>query len=595
MARSLFSCVKSRYTAMSYQNKLVISIFTIILVPIIFLTVYSYYKNISILKLNALELTKLYLDQVSESIDADLGELTDTALFLSRNKIVTRIIERSPDSMSVSEQIADLRDLDVLTSSYSENTSIYNIRIYVNSAYIYSKRDVITYDYGDISPGQLQSIMASHGTGYIQKPAQFTYVGNDTKRVISIMIPVRSSTDYEKVVSIISVDMLEANLIGQMKVAAYTGNSAILITDDQDREVIRHPADLKSAPAEIGALIRSKGNGAGVFVAGDAIIGATPLSNGWKLILVVPMRDIFSARSDFRFQFMILVVLSMLSVYVVAKFYARRNALRINTLAKQIRKVESGELDIKCIVDSEDEIGMLQTSFNYMVDEIRGLMNRQYELGRELNLMELNVLQSQINPHFLYNTLDLVLWAAKQNNIAQVCDAVIGLSRYYRISLSNGSDYIDIVDEVEHARLYVELQNLRLHNKIRLDTHIDDSAMHVKVMKFLLQPIVENSIHHGILGAGRESGEIVISVHMLEGKIRFVIRDNGSGMDRNIISYLMVFDQMPDVPGYIGGYGLKNIIRRLRLYYGRSASITIESTAGEGTQVTIEITAERKP
>ncbi len=216
-------------------------------------------------------------------------------------------------------------------------------------------------------------------------------------------------------------------------------------------------------------------------------------------------------------------------------------------------------------------------------------MKKQYQLGKNLNTMELKVLQAQINPHFLYNTLDLISWTAKRNDMEEVCDIVIKLSRFYRISLSNGSDYISIANEVEHVRLYVELQNLRFLKDIELKTEVDPELEDYRIMKLLLQPIVENSILHGIANSDKEKGIIFLSVQPVEGMIRITIRDNGIGMNQTTIYRLMTYDEIPNEGQDTGGYGLKNVINRLKLYYDNQARITFDSTPEEGTSVTILI------
>ena len=276
-------------------------------------------------------------------------------------------------------------------------------------------------------------------------------------------------------------------------------------------------------------------------------------------------------------------------MYFLSYFYGKQNSKRIKALASQIRVVESGNFNVNCIVDSADEIGDLQASFNYMVRQINNLMKEQYQLGKNLNAMEMRVLQAQINPHFLYNTLDLISWAAKRNDMDAVCDIVLNLSKFYRISLSKGSDYITIANEVEHVRLYVQLQNLRFSKKIELVTEVDKELENYRIMKLLLQPIVENSILHGIANSDKENGVVYLSIKLQNGNIRIVIEDNGIGMDQTTIYRLMTYNEI-DIEGqYTGGYGLKNVIGRLKLYYDNKAQINFDSTPGQGTTVTILI------
>lgn len=388
--------------------------------------------------------------------------------------------------------------------------------------------------------------------------------------------------------------MKEDDLLHLMSIADFTKQGLIMITDQEyqpltsysdkefDEDHLSNKELIALEEQDIDALV------ADAMVYDNNIIGVTALSNSWKLISIITIKDLLTVQSDMRYQFFLLVLIAMIGVYLIAYVYARHNANRINALSRQLHVVESGNFNVSCLVDSSDEIGILQTSFNYMVKEINALMIRQYQSGRDLNMMELKVLQAQINPHFLYNTLDLILWTAKKNDMDQVCDIIIRLSRYYRISLSNGSDYIDLKDELEHARLYIELQNLRFIKKVELSINIiDEELLSVKIMKLLLQPIVENSIHHGIANSDYMNGLINIDVSKVNEDLLIVITDNGIGMDPNVISFLKVYQNMRDANGYIGGFGLKNVLDRLRLYYDQKASINFESVPGSGTTVTI--------
>ena len=156
----------------------------------------------------------------------------------------------------------------------------------------------------------------------------------------------------------------------------------------------------------------------------------------------------------------VLTIIISVIAFILSYVYAKYSTRRIKTLAKQVQRVENGDLNVSCIVDSDDEIGELQNSFNFMVRRISVLIDERYNLGKNLKDMELRALQAQINPHFLYNTLDLISWKATANGDMETVDIVVKLARFYRLSLSNGSDFLPLSDEAEHVRLFVELTNL---------------------------------------------------------------------------------------------------------------------------------------
>ena len=598
MIAALFNSIKSIYKNTSYQNKLIISFYIIILLPIILLSSFSYYQNIQMVKTQSVAISELYLNQVQSSIDAKLNELANTAKFLSRHNTIIRILEKDPSSISISEQIEDLRELDLIVSGFLSSPTIYNIRLYVKDGFIYSNRNAITYNINNIANLDWAKMLnAFYSVIYFTEPYEFSYVLNNTQRIISAVVPIRNSNNFEDIIAVICVDMLEKDLLDLMAVADYTSKGQILITDINYKPLSIYTTTDKPYLDFLNGIIDENNNPASksVSIVDNNVVGVTSLWNTWKLISISSIEDMLTAHSYLRLQFILLVIIATIGVYFIAYIYGKHNAKRINTLAKQIRVVESGNFNVKCVVDSADEIGELQTSFNYMVKKINSLMQEQYNLGRNLNAMELRVLQAQINPHFLYNTLDLILWAARRGNMAQVCDIVIKLSKFYRISLSNGNDYISLSDEIEHVRLYTELQNLRFAKKINLYVDIDKRLENYKIMKLLLQPIVENSILHGIANSDLEQGEIRISAALEEDMIRISVADNGIGMDQDILSKIMYYEEILYNKEHTSarGYGLRNVINRLKLYYSDKASIAFDSAPNAGTKVTITIPMDK--
>jgi len=581
------------YKNSSFQNKLVMSFFMLVLLPIFLLTSFSYYQNKQIVKTQSIAISELYLRQVESSINARLNEMANTAKALSRTTAIIDILEKDPAAVPVSEQIEDLRELDVIVSGFLSSSNIYNIRLYVNDGFIYGNRNMITYNLDSIHDAEWAKVLHDfYAVVYFAEPYEFKYILNDTRKIISAIVPIRSSKNFDEIIGIVCVDMLEDELLNLIMVADYTSKGEILITNKDFEPLLAYSKTDSTYFPSLKDMLKSKEDAYSkttVSVIDNTIVGVAPLWNTWKIVTVASMEDLLDSQSEYRLQLIILAVMSTLGLYILACIYGRYNAKRIKSLAKQIHVVENGNFDVSCVVDSADEIGELQTSFNYMVRKINALMKEQYMMGKNLNAMELKVLQEQINPHFLYNTLDLILWTAKRNDMEQVCDIVIKLSKLYRISLSNGSDYIDLKNEIEHVRLYTELQNLRFSKKINLTVNIEKSLENYKIMKLLLQPIVENSILHGISNSDVEQGEINISAAINEDMVQIIVTDNGIGMSKSTIYRLMTYDEFHTDKENLGGYGLRNVINRLKLYYDNQAQISFESAPNKGTKVIISI------
>ncbi|MGN0801190.1 MAG: sensor histidine kinase [Candidatus Faecivicinus sp.] len=200
---------------------------------------------------------------------------------------------------------------------------------------------------------------------------------------------------------------------------------------------------------------------------------------------------------------------------------------------------------------------------------------------------QLRLLNEQINPHFLYNTLDLINWQAINQDLPDIYRPIQALSRFYKITLNHGSDFIRIADEVEHICLYLDLQNIRFKNGISYQIEVDPQIRECFILHMVLQPIVENAVVHGIREKDSQRGTIHISASEEHGQLLFVISDDGVGMEKSVADQLLRGDSSV-------GYGLSNILQRIHLYYGRRYGMTIQSSAGEGTTVRISMPCIRQ-
>lgn len=199
---------------------------------------------------------------------------------------------------------------------------------------------------------------------------------------------------------------------------------------------------------------------------------------------------------------------------------------------------------------------------------------------------QLRLLNAQINPHFLYNTLDVINWQAINQNLPDIYRPIQALSRFYKITLNHGEEFIRVADEVEQVRLYLELQNLRFKNSVAYQIEVEPDIRDCYILHMVLQPIVENALLHGIREKDSQTGRIDISIRETHGQLLFTIRDDGVGMDEAAVAQLLRGSSSM-------GYGLSNIQQRIRLYYGRRFGMTVASRPGEGTAVCVRMPCVR--
>jgi two-component system, sensor histidine kinase YesM len=249
--------------------------------------------------------------------------------------------------------------------------------------------------------------------------------------------------------------------------------------------------------------------------------------------------------------------------------------------------------DLQALVTSHnvDEITELGMSFNIMIGKIRQLLDSKIKEQENLQKAELKALQAQINPHFLYNTLDTIIWMAQAQKTDQVVNIVQALSNFFRIALSKGQDWITIGQEIEHVRCYLTIQKMRYHDILDYKIQVDEDILSGTILKLTLQPLVENAIYHGIKNK-RNGGSITVCARRAEGgQVCLEIIDNGVGFTPYKLSKIQasLADETVDFSFSDSGFGLENVHKRIQLYYGKQYGLSVQSKYQEGTQVTVTI------
>lgn len=272
--------------------------------------------------------------------------------------------------------------------------------------------------------------------------------------------------------------------------------------------------------------------------------------------------------------------LSMLTVQSVTR--------PIKKLCAQARKVAKGDFTAKTKIETVDEIAVLTDSFNDMTAEIGVLVENIKRQEKNLRITESKLMQAQINPHFLYNTLDTIMWLAEAKKTEEVVSMVGSLSEFFRTTLSKGKDYITVKEEKSHIESYLEIQQFRYQDIMDYEIEIGEELYQYSIPKLTLQPLVENALYHGIKNK-RGRGMIRITGWKEEQKIYFKVEDNGIGMSRNNLKQLQKSICGTDGEVDNSGFGLANVNQRLQYYYGEEYGVFFDSEENEGTVATVII------
>ena len=312
---------------------------------------------------------------------------------------------------------------------------------------------------------------------------------------------------------------------------------------------------------------------------------------GWFMVTVLPSRPLIKQSNLLILQFLSIYIAVLLLAFLLASTLSNSITGRISSVISQMRIVRHGPPIPMDSPTAHDEIGDLIDTYNYMTRKMNQLMEKQAQAAEDLRIAEFNSLQAQINPHFLYNTMDMINWMAQQGRTSEVCNAVESLSRFYKLTLSRKKGISTIAKEEEHVSIYVHLQNMRYHDSISFISDIPDELMEYQIPKLTLQPVIENSILHGILEKPSKSGTIVLTGWMENGDIVLLISDDGVG----ISPYKLPVILSGEGTSISGGTNIAiyNTHRRLQVLYGTEYGLTYSSDVGKGTEVQIRIPAKK--
>ena len=310
---------------------------------------------------------------------------------------------------------------------------------------------------------------------------------------------------------------------------------------------------------------------------------------GWKLIGVAPRQivSLNSLKTQLLVVFVAAFILFLMSL--VNSYISSRITTPIRKLELSVNEIEKGNLNAKVDAEGSYEIRHLGQSVQNMAKQIQVLMADIVSEHEKKRKQEFDTLQSQINPHFLYNTLDIIVWMIENEKPDQAVKAVTALARFFRISLSRGKSIITVKDELEHVRNYLMIQHMRFKNRFSYTIEAEDEVLELASLKLMLQPLVENAIYHGMEFMDGD-GEIFISAWKEGEDLYLKVSDNGLGMTEEQVARL--FSDTPHTGSSRGsGIGVKNVNERIRLYFGSEYGLSIESEPDEGTVVTIHLPA----
>ena len=567
--------------------------FLLILLPLVIISLFAVERSRDILYEQAVERTEMALASALNHFDLALQNVEEISTLIAADPGMNELLNRNSSDFSP-ETIVDFSNiLGQLSNSVSVNRFVSQITIYHQASNMF-----ISTNFGgrklQSEPQQewLVESARSNGTGisYIMADypvsEELTFGKMTNTDTISL---IRSMDLYnsERRSNLLIVSFNKSKLLNVLKTLLPSENSRVSLLNEKGEVII-----------ETGSAEKKGG-------LTDYEMAVTKDSDysSWRLALVQPKKELYEETDQLRLFTFTIIGLSVLLAIIISWVVYSGIASPVLKLSRGMKRLSHGEMNVRIETKRKDEFGFLIQSFNRMVAVQKHLIEDHYEQQLRLTTTELKFLQSQINPHFLYNTLDSIYWTAKNYEAEEISEMVMNLSKFFRLSLNKGRQVFSIEESIVHLHYYIRIQQLRFLDNFTVEYQVEEESKGVPILKLLLQPLVENAIIHGM--EGKSSGGILIISSRIDQQ-RFVnisVQDNGPGIGDERLTYIR--DELhrmgsrgfpslsQDEENVKDLFGLRNVFTRMRLYYGDESGITVDSTPGKGTMVAITIPLDR--
>ncbi|ABY91710.1 sensor histidine kinase [Thermoanaerobacter sp. X514] len=540
-------------------KKILLSYILIIVIPLIMVAaitgnITSRYINEEVKKT-----TFQTLNQANKNISKMLENMKNAILYVSMNKELQYNLSRNGGEtpFQINREVTAIRNSILYPGIFNENYS--SIEIFALHKNQYPMR---------LEQNDVMSSKVVENKEWYKKTIQlngrlYWYINDDFgKQMISVSRLVFDIKNFAKPIAVISVDMDMSKVASVVSDIHLGKTGKVYLVDDKGKLI--YSEDKSFLYRYTTKLYNSSSGSDFITINGNKImvIYNTLPQNGWKLVGMVSMAELNEKAEMIRNFIYLTALLSLVIAALISLYFSYSISQPIIKLATEMKKVEKGNFNISVEENWDGEIGVLYSSFNYMIERINELIHEVYLSKIKEKDAELKALQAQINPHFLYNTLDTVNWLAVKHNVPEISKIVNSLASILRYSINKGNDVTTVENELKHVESYITIQKIRFKDKFEVSFNIDKRVLHYKTIKLILQPLVENAIIHGI-ETYEGKGKILINGYLDGEKIVFEVINNGNPIDLDLVNKLL--DSPADDKD---SYGIQNVNERIKLYYG---------------------------
>jgi two-component system sensor histidine kinase YesM len=546
------------------RSKLFIVYLLVTILPIAFLVFYSYQTIKEQLTRQAVENVGNTIDQINNNIENKLDIYAQNATLIYLDTQLRNYLLNHYEKNDIS--VLDAYDYinQTLNKILAMNPNLLSITIYTDNQTLHS--DGLFVKHMDEVPAKLVT-QSLHAEGHI------THFSPADGAVKNRVVTLTRSLNYLSLnfpYGILTMDISEREIFSLIE--KESNNKAIIVADENGNIIT---SDLKHAKFRNAAELLAQKNE-------NSIVIQKSLHNGWKTIVILPYEELLMQARAASGKMLTISLACVFAAIVLIYGTSQLMTKRFEILLHQIRKVERGTFDLTFPPMGNDEVGQLSFALKKMAIKIEDLINDVYKKEVLKNEAEMNSLQAQITPHFLYNTLASISALAIKHNSGHVHRMADDLARFYRISLNKGEKTITIEQEIKLTEHYLAIQETRFQGLFRVHYSLDQSLFHFTTLKLIVQPFIENCINHAIWDD--DCGITIIIKLFSEGEdLLLSVIDDGMGMPRDVYQRMLEKTDQP------AGYGIYNVDKRVKLAYGERYGVEVYSRLGIGTSVQIRI------
>lgn len=580
-------------------GKLMCIYFLLIVLPLGMFSFYAYLRVRDLVQEQTFSAAQSAFDDTCLSLERLLGRLDGVIDILSTDPLIYTMASNDPRDYSYIRRLEDSSQLATTFEHLCMLADIDLIRLYVNNDYSYSNTMTNVIQISQVRQSSWYQAASQSSARLWCAPVDFEEMEEEAQRCFSSVQVIYNPNKVNEPLAVLRADIDAGRVEKLVNGTSVTDNGWLLLLREGRILLSSDSAASLSRPDALVGQVQDLAPGAWetlVAEGGEYYVRCEKIGpSGWMVASILPHRDVFRLSREMSMEMFAVVLSVSLAAYLLAYLISQSTLKRIAQLTGTMQAVEKGDVAVRLEPAGNDEIAQLMDGFNQMMDRVDALMEERMEHGRQIKNLELKALQAQINPHFLYNSLDLINCTAISRNVPEISRMVNALGQFYRLSLSNGRETITLSEEIKHARLYVEIQNMRFENRISARWDTDPSIASCQIIKIILQPLIENAILHGIFEKPSKCGCLEVKAYRVGDGIRITVEDDGVGMDEATLQAHFSWTALPENPKASGGYGIRNIQERLVLAYGAPYGLSCVSRPGKGTVVTVSVPAVTSP